>query len=31
MFAVKFDEAIVRDGAAAAYIARDQRELSSRQ
>jgi len=31
MFTVKSDQAIVRDGATAAYIAHDQRELSSRQ
>jgi len=31
MFSVKSDEAIVHDGATAAYIARDERELSSRQ
>jgi hypothetical protein len=31
MFAVKSDQAITRDGATAAYIARDQRDLSSRQ
>ena len=31
MFAVKSDETITHDGATTAYIARDQRELSSRQ
>lgn len=31
MFAVKSDQAITHDGVTAAYIARDQRELSSRQ